>query len=291
MATFTINGASRSFDGDPDMPLLWYLRDELGLTGTKFGCGGGFCGACTVHVDGKAMRSCQIPMSTIGGRKIVTIEGLSPDQSHPVQRAWMAATSPQCGYCQVGQIMQAVGAARREAASDRRRHRRRHGRQHLPVRHLSAHSSGHQARGGGTVMTPRTSRAIVTSNVSRRHFLGGVFSAGAFVVAARFVPESLLAQTPSVRTQADAAALHPSVYLGIDPDGTVHIVTHRSEMGTGIRTSLPDGRRRRARRRLGARQDRAGHRRRQVRRPEHRRIEIHPRLLRRVPSGRRIGAR
>ena len=88
-------------------------------------------------------------------------------------------------------------------------------------------------------MTPRTTRAIVTSNVSRRHFLGGMFSAGAFVVAARFVPQSLVAQTPSFRTQADAAALHPSVYLGIDPDGTVHIVTHRSEMGTGIRTSLP----------------------------------------------------
>jgi isoquinoline 1-oxidoreductase alpha subunit len=108
MATFTINGAPRSFEGDPDMPLLWYLRDELGLTGTKFGCGGGFCGSCTVHVDGKAMRSCQIPMSGIGGRRIVTIEGLSRDQSHPVQRAWTAANVAQCGYCQAGQIMQAA---------------------------------------------------------------------------------------------------------------------------------------------------------------------------------------
>ena len=108
MATFTINGAPRSFDGDPDMPLLWYLRDELGLTGTKFGCGGGFCGACTVHVDGKAMRSCQMRMSGIAGRRIVTIEGLSPDQTHPVQRAWMAANVAQCGYCQAGQIMQAA---------------------------------------------------------------------------------------------------------------------------------------------------------------------------------------
>jgi isoquinoline 1-oxidoreductase alpha subunit len=108
MATLTINGASRSFEGDPDMPLLWYLRDELGLTGTKFGCGGGFCGACTVHVDGKAMRSCQLPMSAAAGRKIVTIEGLSPDQSHPVQRAWMSANVAQCGYCQAGQIMQAA---------------------------------------------------------------------------------------------------------------------------------------------------------------------------------------
>jgi isoquinoline 1-oxidoreductase alpha subunit len=108
MPTFTLNGSSRSFDGDPDTPLLWYLRDELGLTGTKFGCGIGMCGACTVHVDGKAMRSCQYPMSRIDGRSIVTIEGLSQDQSHPVQRAWIAGNVAQCGYCQVGQIMQAA---------------------------------------------------------------------------------------------------------------------------------------------------------------------------------------
>jgi isoquinoline 1-oxidoreductase subunit alpha len=108
MATLTINGATRSFDGDPDMPLLWYLRDELGLTGTKFGCGGGFCGACTVHVDGEATRACQVPMSSVAGKRIVTIEGLSPDHSHPVQRAWMAANVAQCGYCQAGQIMQAA---------------------------------------------------------------------------------------------------------------------------------------------------------------------------------------
>src|SRR5262245_46923962 len=108
MPTFTLNGSSRSFHGDPDTPLLWYLRDELGLTGTKFGCGGGFCGACTVHVDGKATRSCQTPMSGIGGRKIVTIEGLSANQTHPVQQAWMAGNVAQCGYCQAGQIMQAA---------------------------------------------------------------------------------------------------------------------------------------------------------------------------------------
>jgi isoquinoline 1-oxidoreductase subunit alpha len=108
MPTFTLNGSNRSFDGDPDTPLLWYLRDELRLTGTKFGCGIGMCGACTVHVDGKATRSCQFAMSGIDGRRIVTIEGLSPDQSHPVQRAWMAGNVAQCGYCQVGQIMQAA---------------------------------------------------------------------------------------------------------------------------------------------------------------------------------------
>ena len=108
MVTFTVNGSSRTFNGEPDMPLLWYLRDELGLTGTKFGCGAGLCGSCTVHVDGKAVRSCQTPMSAVADRSIVSIEGLSPNQSHPVQRAWIAGNVAQCGYCQVGQIMQAA---------------------------------------------------------------------------------------------------------------------------------------------------------------------------------------
>ena len=109
MVTFTLNGARRTFDGDPDMPLLWYLRDEAGLTGTKFGCGGGFCGACTIHLDGQASRSCQLTMGTLAGKKIVTIEGLGTGgQDHPVQRAWIAANVAQCGYCQTGQIMQAA---------------------------------------------------------------------------------------------------------------------------------------------------------------------------------------
>jgi isoquinoline 1-oxidoreductase alpha subunit len=103
-----INGESRSFDGDPAMPLLWYLRDELGLTGTKFGCGISACGTCTVHLDGKAIRSCVTPMQALEGKKITTIEGLSKDGNHPVQKAWRDANVPQCGYCQSGQIMQAV---------------------------------------------------------------------------------------------------------------------------------------------------------------------------------------
>jgi isoquinoline 1-oxidoreductase alpha subunit len=108
MITLTVNGRQRQFDGDPDMPLLWYLRDEIGLTGTKFGCGAGLCGSCTVHRDGQAVRSCQTPMRTLAGRQITTIEGLSPDGTHPVQQSWMKANVPQCGYCQSGQIMQAV---------------------------------------------------------------------------------------------------------------------------------------------------------------------------------------
>jgi len=108
MVSLRVNGAERKFDGDPSMPLLWYLRDELGLTGTKFGCGIAECGACTVHLDGQAVRSCVTPMSGVADRKVTTIEGLSADGSHPVQKAWNALNVPQCGYCQAGQIMNAA---------------------------------------------------------------------------------------------------------------------------------------------------------------------------------------
>jgi isoquinoline 1-oxidoreductase alpha subunit len=104
---FTLNGKSQTVDVNPDMPLLWVLRDTIGLTGTKFGCGMALCGACTVHVDGEATRSCVTPISAVAGKKIATIEGLSPDRSHPVQRAWIEIDVPQCGYCQSGQIMSA----------------------------------------------------------------------------------------------------------------------------------------------------------------------------------------
>jgi len=108
MLTFRVNGVEHSFDGDGAMPLLWYVRDELGLTGSKFGCGIAACGACTVHLDGRAVRACVVPVSTAEGKSVVTIEGLSPDGNHPVQQAWRAHNVPQCGYCQSGQIMQAV---------------------------------------------------------------------------------------------------------------------------------------------------------------------------------------
>ena len=108
MATLTVNGVERRFDGDPDMPLLWYLRDEMGLTGTKFGCGQALCGACTVQVDGAATFACITPISTVDGAKVTTIEGLSQDGEHPVQVAWRALNVAQCGYCQAGQIMQAA---------------------------------------------------------------------------------------------------------------------------------------------------------------------------------------
>jgi isoquinoline 1-oxidoreductase alpha subunit len=103
-----LNGRRQSIDVEPQMPMLWVLRDTLGLTGTKFGCGIGQCGACTVHVEGRAVRSCQTPAQTIAGRSVTTIEGLSADGRHPVQQAWFDEDVPQCGYCQSGQIMTAA---------------------------------------------------------------------------------------------------------------------------------------------------------------------------------------
>ena len=106
--SITVNGTSHSVDVAPDTPLLWVIRDNLGLTGTKFGCGIGQCGACTVHIEGTPTRSCSTPVSAVAGKKITTIEGLSPDRTHAVQKAWIAEDVPQCGYCQSGQIMAAV---------------------------------------------------------------------------------------------------------------------------------------------------------------------------------------
>jgi isoquinoline 1-oxidoreductase alpha subunit len=105
---FTVNGKAANVDVEPDTPLLWVVREHMKLTGTKFGCGAGLCGACTVHVDGKATRSCQTAVSQVAGKKVTTIEGLSPDSSHPLQKAFVAEQVPQCGYCQSGQIMQAA---------------------------------------------------------------------------------------------------------------------------------------------------------------------------------------
>jgi aerobic-type carbon monoxide dehydrogenase small subunit (CoxS/CutS family) len=133
--TLTVNGTARSVDAaDPETPLLWVLRDRLGLTGTKYGCGVGACGACTVHVDGVAMRSCQVPLSAAVGRRVTTIEGLSPDGRHPCQLAWLAEDVAQCGYCQAGMIMEAA------ALSD--------GRKRAGVAEIEAALSGHVCRCG-----------------------------------------------------------------------------------------------------------------------------------------------
>ncbi|MDQ2803739.1 MAG: (2Fe-2S)-binding protein [Pseudomonadota bacterium] len=108
MVKLKVNGQDQSWDGDPSLPLLWFLRDEAGLTGTKFGCGQALCGSCTVHVGGQATRSCITAMSDVDGQEVTTIEGLDPHGNHPVQKAWRELSVPQCGYCQAGQIMNAA---------------------------------------------------------------------------------------------------------------------------------------------------------------------------------------
>jgi isoquinoline 1-oxidoreductase subunit alpha len=118
MIDLHINGQPHRHDGDPDMPLLWLLRDELGLTGTKFGCGLAQCGACTIHLDGAAIRACVTPVAVAAGKRITTIEGLSEDGNHPLQRAWKELNVAQCGYCQPGQIMQAASLLRAVAKPD-----------------------------------------------------------------------------------------------------------------------------------------------------------------------------
>jgi len=128
---FTVNGKAASTDAPPTTPLLWVIREDLKLTGTKFGCGTGLCGACMVHIDGKRAFSCQTQMSEMAGKSVTTIEGLSADSSHPLQKAWLAEQVPQCGYCQSGQIM---------SAADH---------EHLPLRNLSTHRARGRARGAG----------------------------------------------------------------------------------------------------------------------------------------------
>jgi len=115
MMELNVNGRTHQVDVEPEMPLLWVIREVIGLTGTKYGCGIAQCGACTVHIDGEPIRSCSMPVSAVGGKHVVTVEGLSPDGSHPVQKAWAALDVPQCGYCQSGQIMAAAALLNKKA--------------------------------------------------------------------------------------------------------------------------------------------------------------------------------
>ncbi len=231
--TINVNGKDRTVDVSPDMPLLWVLRDTLEMTGTKFGCGLGLCGACTVHLNGAAVRSCQTTVKSAVGKTVVTIEGLNAKAEHPVQVCWRKGNVPQCGYCQSGQNHVGGSVAQAKAKTDGRGHRRRYARQYLPMRDLSTHSPGDQTGSGGEEMNR-------IDLVTRRTFLGGVFSAGALVLGARLFPlEAMAVSGTGAVSGADNAAWNPSVYLGIETDGTVIIVAHRSEMGTGIRTGLP----------------------------------------------------
>ena len=122
MITIRVNGTSHQLDVEDEMPLLWVLRDEIGLTGTKYGCGIAACGACTVHVNGRTVRSCMVPIGSVANAEVTTIEGLSPDSRHPVQQAWLTEQVPQCGYCQSGQIKAIGSLSEGQPESDRRRH-------------------------------------------------------------------------------------------------------------------------------------------------------------------------
>ena len=152
-----VNGTEREVDAPADMPLLWVLRDLMGLTGTKFGCGIAQCGACTVHVDGAPLRACITPVAAVAGKKITTIEGLSADGQHPVQQAWAELDVVQCGYCQSGTDHVRGGVAGEDSHTHRYRYRPGPVRQHLPLRHLSAHPRGGASRGGdrqGLILSP-----------------------------------------------------------------------------------------------------------------------------------------
>ena len=145
--TMTVNGKAHTLDVEPEMPLLWALRETLGLTGTKFGCGISACGACTVHLDGRAVRSCTLPVSAADGKSVTTIEGLAADGTlHKVQQAWIAHQVPQCGYCQSGMIMAVAGLLAQTPKPTDERHRRRH-HEHLPLRHVRARAGRDPRRG------------------------------------------------------------------------------------------------------------------------------------------------
>ena len=147
----TINGKPFVFDGDPAKPLLWVIREDAGLTGTKYGCGVAACGACTVHLDGVATRSCSVPVEAAAGSRVVTIEGLAAgngNERHPLQQAWIEAQVPQCGYCQSGMIMAAAALLAGKPTPDRRRHRRGDD-EPVPLRDLSARACGDPCLDGG----------------------------------------------------------------------------------------------------------------------------------------------
>lgn len=161
--TLTVNGAQRTADVPPEMPLLWVLRDELDLKGAKYGCGAGLCGACTVHIAGSPVRSCSLPVSAVQGKAITTIEGLSPDGSHPLQRAWDELDVPQCGYCQAGQIMSAAALlARKPKPTDADIDAAMNGNACRCATYLRLRQAVHRAadmsRGVTTAGTPKTSQ-------------------------------------------------------------------------------------------------------------------------------------
>ena len=257
MTPVTINGRRYDIDLPADTPLLWALRDELGLTGTKFGCGMALCGACTVHLDGQAVRSCMTPLSAVANKKVTTIEGLEADtgrQGGPdgLDRGERAAVR----LLPVGPDHVGHGPLEAHPEAHRCRHRQRHGREHLPVRDLPPHSHRNQAGGGpagsevmiatpGRNADPERDRAaappVVIANVSRRRFLQGVSALGGFVLAVGYSRASRADDPPKYGADGMPHGWvdNPLAFVAIADDGTVTIVCHRSEMGQGVRTGMP----------------------------------------------------
>jgi hypothetical protein len=221
---FTVNGKAVTVEAEPDTPLLWVLREHLKLTGTKFGCGIAQCGACTVHIDGEPTRSCSVLVSDLRGKQVTTIEGLSTDSSHPLQKAWIAEQVPPVRLLPVRPDHAGGGFAAKESQADPRRDHHPHGRQHLPLRHLSTHHRCHRKCEGGLTMLQDTRG----ETLSRRSFLVGT---GAACVAVAFgsLPD----------TAAAAGPLTPNAWVTIGEDGIVTIVPPAVEMGQGAQTSLP----------------------------------------------------
>ena len=228
MVSLQINGKTQSVDAEPDTPLLWVIRDTLGMTGTKFGCGAQLCGACTVHLDGKPVRSCGTPVSAAVGKKVTTIEGVGATAvGKKVQAAWAALDVPQCGYCQSGQIMSAAALLAEKPEPDRRRHRHRHGGQHLPLRHLSAHPRGHpqgRRQQGSLIMSQ-------LKNPARRTFLKTGAAVGGGLVIGVALPEAFvrdaLAATEPRRSNA---------WVRIGSDNSITILSRALRDGPGRRT-------------------------------------------------------
>ena len=258
MATYTlnVNGQPRRIEVESDTPLLWVLRDTLDLVGTKFGCGGGFCGACTVHVDGQPRRSCMTPIAAVATRRIVTIEGLSSDGAHPVQRAWQTIDVPQCGYCQAGQIMTAAALLARtphpsaeEIVTAMTGNLCRCG-TYMRIRRAVAHASGASGASGaagassavriGCAVQALTTAALSpapeppkapATDPSRRTFLKVAAAATGGLLIAIHGDSAIFAQS-------GPDAFHPNPFIRIDPDDTVTIWSRNPEMGEGVKTAL-----------------------------------------------------
>ena len=213
MLDLKVNGKNYSVDVSPDTPLLWVLRDSLGLTGTKFGCGISQCGACTVHLAGEAVRSCVTPVARAAGKEITTIEGLSPDSGHPVQQAWIAVDVPQCGYCMPGQLMSAAALLRKNP--------------HPSDAEIDAALTGNICRCGAY---QRVRRAV--------HLAAEIQEQGR-TAATYYFDHPALIQTASPDGQSLTLPFAPNAFLRIASDDTVTVIVNHSEMGQGVYTALP----------------------------------------------------